>query len=45
MKKNKKVIIKDVSMPTKVKQVNPRGATVLINQPKGKKKVGLYGLV
>lgn len=27
------------------KKINPNGATVLVNLPKGKKKVGSYGLI
>lgn len=40
-----KVKIKDVSMPIGNKKINPRGASVLINLPKSKKKVGLYGMI
>lgn len=43
-----KVKRKQAARPTPnlgVRKVNPRGATVLINMPKGKKKVALYGLI
>lgn len=30
---------------TTVRKINPNGATVLVNLPKSKKKVGLYGLI
>lgn len=43
--KKSKVKIKDVSMAGKPKRINPRGASVLIAMPKGKKKVALYGLI
>lgn len=33
------------SKPAGARKVSPRGATVLTNLPKGKKKVGLYGLI
>lgn len=38
-------IPKDVSMPTGVRKVSPRGASLLIAMPKSKKKVGMYGLI
>ena len=29
----------------KLRKINPRGASVLVNLPKSKKKVGMYGLL
>lgn len=43
--KVKKVPVKDISMPIGQRKINPRGATVLTNLPKSKKKVGIYGLI
>lgn len=45
MAQKKKPIVKDVSMPAAPRKINPRGATVLVNLPRSKKKVGLYGLI